>query len=162
MVDIPAILANIKDKVLDATHFELLQHAYDLQNQNVEQLTRNNEALRESNELLKGEVARLKVENESSRITIESLKSRLAALPNDSELCADEVKILVHLSSCGEYTPTAEAIAASVGLNPTRAEYYLERMWGKYVYAHEWTDGRPPQYYLYHDGKAYLVRNRLA
>ncbi len=37
-MEITAILNEIKGKVLDATHFELLKHAYDLQNQNIHQL----------------------------------------------------------------------------------------------------------------------------
>ena len=39
------ILAGLKDKVLDASHFDILRHAYELQNQNIEQLKTNNDAL---------------------------------------------------------------------------------------------------------------------
>jgi len=52
-MDIGKLLGGLKGKVLDASHFELLKHAYDLQEQNIVQLKSNNAALKESNELIK-------------------------------------------------------------------------------------------------------------
>ena len=52
-MDIGKLLGNLKGKVMDANHFELLKHAYDLQEQNIIQLKNNNAALKESNELYK-------------------------------------------------------------------------------------------------------------
>jgi chromosome segregation ATPase len=49
-MDITKILGDIKGKVLDAANFDLLKHAYELQENNIEQLKSNNEALKESNE----------------------------------------------------------------------------------------------------------------
>ena len=80
-MDITKILSDIKGKVLDATNFDLLKHAYDLQNQNIEQLKNNNEALKESNELLLEKIARVEKENTTLRKKNESLKERV---PDDS------------------------------------------------------------------------------
>lgn len=52
-MDIGKLLSDLKGKVLDASHFDLLKHAYELQEQNIIQLKSNNDALRESNDLLK-------------------------------------------------------------------------------------------------------------
>lgn len=59
-MDISKILVDLKGKVLDAAHFDLLKHAYDLQEENIKQLKTNNNALRESNQLLQDEVSVLK------------------------------------------------------------------------------------------------------
>ncbi len=73
-MDILGILTGIKGKVLDAAHFDLLRSAYDLQNQNIEQLKSNNEAVTENNQLLRErcekletEIGRLKAENAGLR-----------------------------------------------------------------------------------------------
>ncbi|MBU8920744.1 MAG: hypothetical protein KOO63_02680 [Bacteroidales bacterium] len=63
VMDIGKILGDIKGKVLDSQHFDLLRHAYDLQEQNLEQFRQNNAALRESRDLLKEKNERLEVEN---------------------------------------------------------------------------------------------------
>ncbi|MCG7981022.1 MAG: hypothetical protein G8D81_15190 [gamma proteobacterium symbiont of Clathrolucina costata] len=59
-MDISKILVDLKGKVLDASHFDLLKHAYDLQEENIKQLKTNNDALKDSNQLLQDEVAALK------------------------------------------------------------------------------------------------------
>lgn len=51
-MDSAGILGSIKEKALDATHFELLNQAYQRQVQRSDQLKNNNEALKEGNELL--------------------------------------------------------------------------------------------------------------
>lgn len=76
-MDISKILGEIKGKALDAAHFDLLKHAYDLQNDNIEQLKSNNEALRESNQLLLDKVKRFEKENEFLRKSIEDLKQQV-------------------------------------------------------------------------------------
>ena len=67
------ILTSLKDKVLDAAHFELLRSAYELQDKNVDQLRQNNDAIRESNELLRQQMGQLQSENDT-------LKGRVAEL----------------------------------------------------------------------------------
>jgi len=159
-MDITAILSSVKGKVLDVHHFDLLKHAYELQNENIEQLKTNNEALKEKLQLLKEEAALLSRENETLTATVKTLRSQLAALSHTEGLCEDETKILRHLASC-RHEPTAEMIAASLRLDITRTEYYLHRMWRKYVYSHDWTNDRPSEWFLIQDGRAYLVENKL-
>lgn len=64
-MDIIKLLQGLKGKVLDAAHFELLEHAYKLQEENIKQLRTNNDALRESNALISEELTRLRAERES-------------------------------------------------------------------------------------------------
>ena len=52
-MDVLSVLNGIKGKVLDAANHDLLRRAYDLQNDNIEQLKSNNDALRESNSMHK-------------------------------------------------------------------------------------------------------------
>jgi hypothetical protein len=74
------ILAQVKDKVLDAAHFELLKHAYELQEENIAQLKTNNESLKESNVLLKEKLERLETANNGLNTVINNLKARLKKL----------------------------------------------------------------------------------
>ena len=77
-MDVISILSGVKNKVLDAKNYELLKHAYDLQNENIEQLKSNNEALKESNQLILEKVKRLENENESLRQSVEHLKEQVS------------------------------------------------------------------------------------
>jgi len=87
-MDIGKLLGGLKGKVLDAGHFELLKHAYDLQEQNVTQLKSNNAALKESNELLKEkagnyleELEFLKKENDRLSKLVKSLNKEVENEP---------------------------------------------------------------------------------
>jgi len=82
-MDVISILSGVKNKVLDAKNYDLLKHAYDLQNQNIEQLKNNNEALKESNKLLQERVNQLKDENDSLIKSVNELTQRLSQLEND-------------------------------------------------------------------------------
>ncbi len=64
-MDISKILQSLKGKVLDATHFDLLKHAYELQEENIKQLKTNNEALKESHRILSDKVLALEIEQEN-------------------------------------------------------------------------------------------------
>lgn len=76
-MDIINILSSIKGKVLDASHFDLLKHAYDLQNENIEQLKNNNQALKESNQLLEEKIARLEEDNRTLTRSLENVTAQL-------------------------------------------------------------------------------------
>lgn len=62
-MDVTSVLQSVKGKVLDAAHFELLKHAYGLQEENITQLKSNNEALKESNLLLQDKIKKLEVQS---------------------------------------------------------------------------------------------------
>jgi len=83
-MDIINILGTIKGKVLDASHFDLLKHAYELQHQDIVQLKDNNDALRESNELLKQKIKELNDENTILKETIKKYKNIIKLLPQTS------------------------------------------------------------------------------
>ncbi len=102
---------------------------------------------------LETENAKLKQENEKLR-TIHEEPTKI------SELNENEVKILVFLSSCRS-EPTEEIIAGYLGLSLTKTKYFLERMWDKYLYSHDYYDGKPSEYYLLQKGREYLIENNL-
>src|SRR3990172_6618028 len=81
-MDILGVLQTLKGKVLDATHFELLKHAYKLQNQNLKQLNHNNDALKESNDLLKEKTARLEGELAKLQARVEELEADATPSPS--------------------------------------------------------------------------------
>src|SRR5688572_26032865 len=74
-MDVISILNGIKGKVLDAAHFDLLRSAYDLQNENIEQLKSNNEAIRENNILLRNASETLKQRSVGSSPRMPDCKS---------------------------------------------------------------------------------------
>lgn len=91
-MDISKILGDLKGKVLDAAHFELLKHAYDLQEENIKQLKTNNDALRENNQLLADEIAALKLIKNG----IESENKLIKAMfPNDDIELSDEAEAVL-------------------------------------------------------------------
>lgn len=83
-MDIINILGTIKGKVLDASHFDLLKHAYELQDQDIVQLKNNNDALGESNELLKQKIKELNNENIILKETVKKYKNIIKLLPQTS------------------------------------------------------------------------------
>ena len=83
-MDIIKILGTLKGKVLDASHFDLLKHAYDLQNKNIVQLKNNNDVLKESNDLLKQKIIELNAENTILKETIEEYKNQIKTIPRTS------------------------------------------------------------------------------
>ena len=80
-MDILNILDTVKGKVLDASHFDMLKHAYELQDQNIVQLRDNNDALRKTNELLKQRIKELNDENTILKETIRKYKNKTKSLP---------------------------------------------------------------------------------
>jgi len=83
-MDIIKTLTQIKGKVLDAAHFEILRNAYDLQNQNIDQLKTNNTAFRESNSLLKENNSRLEKETRSLKETVSTLEKQIGSFKSGS------------------------------------------------------------------------------
>ncbi|WP_324724503.1 hypothetical protein [Lelliottia sp. JS-SCA-14] len=82
-MDILKILDGVKGKVLDAAHFELLQHAYQLQENNVLQLKTNNLAFKESNELLKEKLKKHEEKIEQLEGELSSVKKALRKQNDD-------------------------------------------------------------------------------
>ena len=105
--------------------------------------------------------SRFEAENVRLKEENRELKTKLAGLTSEDEISEDEEKILVLLSKV--QGPLADHIISSeLGLNPTKAKFYLERMWTKdYVHSQDWTDERPSEYYLIQKGREYLIKNNL-
>jgi len=102
----------------------------------------------------------LEVENAKLKEENQYLKTKLEEITSTGKLSDLEVKILLLLSSSNREL-TAEMIASRLGLNLTKTEYYLERIYNKYVYSHDYYTGRPSEYYLMQKGREYLVENDL-
>lgn len=164
-MDITAILSGIKGKILDARHIEMLKHAYELQNQNIEQLKNNNDAIRDSNEHLKERIASLTKENEALMAANAILESRHKALPQDGEVSEDAKRILVLLSERDGEEFVTNQIALCLGLSPTKTQYCLDTML-KRKYVSVWCgvglNGPGERYYSLRDkGRAYLIENGI-
>jgi len=95
-MDIIKILATIKGKVLDDSHFDLLKNAYDQQDQDIVQLKNNNDALGESNELFKQKIKKLTDENTILKESINKYKHIIKLLPQTS-LIDDFSEIAVNI-----------------------------------------------------------------
>lgn len=94
MVDILGILGSLKGKVLDASHYDLLEHAYKLQQENVTQLRENNAALRESADLLRAELGRAKDRVVALERENTELQTRVLASGPESELSTCALALL--------------------------------------------------------------------
>jgi FtsZ-binding cell division protein ZapB len=83
-MDIIKILGTIKGKVLDASHFDMLKRAYELQNEDIVQLKDNNDGLKESNDSLKQKIRELNDENNMLKETIKKYKNQIKSRPQTS------------------------------------------------------------------------------
>lgn len=97
-MDIIKILSDIKGKALDTVHFELLKSAYELQNQNIEQLKNNNEALKENNNLLKEKVQALEKNKSGLEKKIGDIESKLTSIKdtNSQQELSEVAKAILH------------------------------------------------------------------
>ena len=92
-------LKAMKGKVLDLAQIEKIQHAYDLQEKSIQQLTVNNQAIQENNELVGKEVTRLEEQLKKFDAENQTLQSKLAEFQTAESARLDDVeeKILVFL-----------------------------------------------------------------
>ena len=74
------ILNDLKGKALDAAHFDLLKHAYELQDKNMEQLEKSNAGLEKENQCLKEKVQQLSVENVTLNEELKKYRAEKAGL----------------------------------------------------------------------------------
>jgi response regulator of citrate/malate metabolism len=117
--------------------------------------------LRERLQELEKRYDRLEEENRKLKDENCELKKKLHDVTGVDKLDEIEEKILVFLSSSNQEL-TAQMIASDLGLNLTRVEYYLRKMWeAKLVFSNDYSTGRPSEYYLAQKGREYLVKNNL-
>jgi chromosome segregation ATPase len=130
-MDITSILKGIKGKVLDASHFDLLKHAYELQNQNISQLKSNNEAIKESNQLLQEKIRRLENEIATINRSFEKLKTRLEEIEAQkpsfdlSEVAMDILGLYLKQDATDLYN---EQIVSSLPHNRIKVESAIDEL----------------------------------
>jgi predicted nuclease with TOPRIM domain len=100
-MDIINILGNLKGKVLDDAHFDLLVDAYEQQTQSIVKLKDNNNSLRVKSELLKQKIKELSDENTKLRTNLKKYKNIIKLLPqtslidNFSEVAANILELYI-------------------------------------------------------------------
>ncbi|MEM8737267.1 MAG: hypothetical protein AAGG38_02150 [Planctomycetota bacterium] len=96
-MDVTGMLSGLKGKVLDAAHFDILKSAYDLLNQNLEQLKSNNAAISENRDLLQEKIERLEKDNSSLREQVKKYKQLAAntAMVSNKNLSSVETELLI-------------------------------------------------------------------
>ena len=151
------ILGGLKDKVLDAAHFDLLKRTYDLQEENLKQL-------RASNGLLREKVESLEAENASLSNTIEELRSQFPAaggIPELKRFSEDAQTILrVYLDSDSTELLDSDLATAS-GMSEIRTEAALaELQSGGIVIQTRIGMGAGCAYALTGEGKMALARQK--
>jgi len=118
-------------------------------------------------ESLESKVTRLEAENLKLRAEVTPLKQEVERLKNQSapqdrgSLDETEVKILTHLSQAGGRRPTAEEIAHHLGINPTRIEYFVNRLTEARFLNASYSSIDPTTYTLDQKGNEYLVKHNI-
>ncbi len=120
-MDISKILQNLKGKVLDATHFDLLKHAYELQEENIKQLRTNNDALKESHKLMAAKMATLESEHTNLEAEISVIQKALPE-PKEIELSEYAEEVLRVFRSVDSTQLMDIVIVGKSGLNNIQAE----------------------------------------
>lgn len=153
-MDITKILNDIKGKVLDAAHFDMLKRAYDLQQENIAQLKENNELLREANQRLKGENETLKTTNAD---LVAKLKTLSHTHPGEfTQVASDVLNLFLHQDTTSIHD---EAIVNSLSHGRIKVEAALDELRKANILRREGNllyEGFI--YYLTETGKQYLAK----
>lgn len=106
-------------------------------------------------EAMEKENTRLRKEIEERDNIIQKEKS------HNNLLDENKIKLLIFLSTQQDRL-TAEEIAQSLNLNLQVIKFSLEEPEKqKMVYADLYSDGSPPEWLIIHDGRKYLIKNKL-
>jgi len=155
-MDILSILSGLKGKVLDAAHFELLQSAYELQNQNISQLKENNAAIKESNSLLTDKNQRLVKENKELEKEIDNLKAKIPQAGNEVSNVA-----LALLKKCVEIDATdfyVDEMAKLIPYTKMEFEAAIEELEEIKFLEFSINDPSGDNYIITRDGKKYILQ----
>lgn len=161
-MDILGILQALKGKVLDATHFELLKHAYELQNENLQQLKSNNDALKESNDLFKDKILRLEAEVGRLRATIEELekKAPVAAPVSGYSPSAAAAAILEQYVKSDELRLYDEQLFGMIKMSKIEIEAGLDELQMHNLIDIGAVGSRGANYFLTEEGKQFVLKSR--
>ncbi len=159
-MDIGKILSEIKGKVLDAAHFELLESAYELQNQNIEQLKENNSAIKEKSALLQEKATHLEKENNELKARVEDLESQLANHSGQTEaIKLSEVAVAI-LRVCIERDITdfySENMITVISFTRMQTEAAIEELEEKGLVALASVGPDGSNYYVTSEGKKFAL-----
>lgn len=162
-MDITKILSTIKGKVLDATNYELLVSAYDLQQQNIIQLKENNSSIKESNTLLKEKLDNNKKLLEAQKEKIAQLESQtlLQNNTNSPNRSKEDDTILIFLSENSQSTIYKDHLSSHLNLQDAKIQYYLDGLQEDKLIHASFSLSSPTRYSLTKQGRSYLVENNL-
>jgi len=155
-MDILSILSGLKGKVLDATHFELLQSAYELQNQNISQLKENNAAIKESNVLLTDKIQQLTKQNNKLQDDIDNLKEKIPQVENEVSNVA-----LALLKKCVEIDATdfyVDEMADLIPYTKMQFEAAIDELEEIKLLEFSINDPSGDNYIITRDGKKYILQ----
>lgn len=167
MVDVMGLLDSLKGKALDLKHIDLLKHAYELQQQNVEQLRTNNDALKESNELLREKVEALKAQVQDWMGRAESADKRAtdaeAAAPKATARLEEKPEAVIQaLAGLGGASANNRVLAQKLGLHQTECDHYIDTLENaNYVYKIYHNSVQGSSVFLAEAGREYAVKNGL-
>ena len=163
-MDILGVLQALKGKVLDATHFELLKHAYELQNENLAQLKNNNEALRESNGLVKDKLAKLEPEIKRLRGIIEELEKKVpVGVPLSGYVPSEAAAaILDQYVRKDETSLYDEQMLSSITMTKIEIEAGLDELQMHHLLSLGSVDIDGSLYFLTEEGKQFVLKGRRA
>lgn len=161
-MDITSILQGIKGKVLDAAHFDLLKHAYELQEENINQLKSNNEALKESNVLIRGKLQKAELEKAALEEALASAKAEADKLrPRDAGAYSLSVaaKAVLALFKAADVTDMYEAnIVQGAKHSRIEVESAIEELSSaNFLDYSSVSPQRGVNYYLTAEGKRYVL-----
>ena len=149
--------------MLDATNYELLANAYELQQQNIVQLKENNTSIKESNSLLKEKLNTYEelIEEQSEKLSqLESQILLPKSIDKDSRNIEDNT-ILSFLSKNSQAAIYKDHLSSHLGLQDAKTQYYLDSLLEDKLVRASYNMSRPTKYSLTKQGRAYLVENDL-
>lgn len=160
-MDILGILQTLKGKVLDATHFELLKRAYELQDENLKQLKSNNEALKESNDLVKEKMGHLEAEVARLRGTIEELEKKVPTAAPVSGYAPSRAAaaILEQYVKNDETRLYDEQLFQLIRLSKIEIKAGLDELQMHKLVDFGSVSINGASYYLTHEGKQFVLKN---
>jgi predicted transcriptional regulator len=162
-MDITKILSTIKGKVLDATNYELLVSAYDLQQQNIIQLKENNTSIKESNTLLKEKLDAYEklIKEQEEKISQFEVQALIPISTNSESRAKEDNDILIFLSNNSQSTIYKEHLSSHLNLQDAKTQYYLDGLLENKLVHASFSFSSPTSYSLTKHGRAYLVENDL-
>ncbi|MFZ3123392.1 MAG: hypothetical protein WA104_08570 [Thermodesulfovibrionales bacterium] len=127
-------------------------------------LEKKNTEFQSENVILKSKIQKLESENQRFKFDNEQLKTQIQNLPkspvsHSNLLNENESNILLLLSKYEELID--EQIARSLNLNLQVVKYHLQELDDKKMIGCSLTINSPTQWYLNHEGRKYLIDNKL-